>query len=488
MKYKISAFVLCLFIILSVLSSAMAEPVDAEPFAQEDLIQEADIGKAVIITLDGSSAQCSGKAEIAEGRVTIQDAGIYVLKGSYQGQIVVDSGKKDDVTLVLDNAQITSETSAVIYVKKAKKVSIVLNGSSTLVNGGSYEAIDENDIDAVIFSKSDLVLKGSGNLTIQAAVGHGIVSKDNLTITAGSYEIQSERHGLSGKDAVQIAGGSFQITTGGGSENGTMKPSDAAGKQWGRGGFVDSTAKEETPGTKGIKSDGSIFIQGGTFTMDCADDAIHAGGDVTIDGGDFRIRTADDGIHSDTKVIIQGGSFSIPYCYEGIEGESITVNGGTISITSTDDGFNAAGGADNSGYWGGFGGDANAFIEINGGDITVVSDGDSLDANGSITLNGGTLNLTCNGYGNTAIDYESGFANNGAQVTTNDGSENGNGMMHGGRGQMGGDFGQFGGRGQRGGAQMPGITMEPREDFGQRPYDPEMQGEKMFPGTPPQNR
>lgn len=483
MRSKLLAVILGMALLISVLPTSHAE---AELFSQEDLIQEADTKNAIAITLNANSAQSDGNVAIEAGRVTIRDAGVYILTGQYQGSIVVDAGKKDSIQLVLDNVQITSETFASIYVKKAEKVSVILNGSSTMVNGGSYEAIDENDVDSVIFSKTDLVLKGSGYLTIQAKAGHGIVSKDTLIITGGNYDIQSERHGLNGKDAIQIAGGSFRITTGGGSENAAMKPSDAAGKQWGQGRLPIQTSLEETIGTKGIKSNGSICIQGGIFTLDCADDAIHAGGDITIDSGDFSIRTADDAIHSDTNVTIQSGSFDIPYCYEGIEGETITVNGGTIRIISTDDGLNAAGGADNSGYWGGFSDNANAFIEINGGEITVVSDGDSLDSNGRITLNGGILNLTCNGYGNTAIDYESGFTNNGAEVTTNDGSENGTGMMHGGRGPMGGDFGQFGGRGNHNGERMPGGDMG--GDFGQRPDFPEMQGQDVLPGTPPQAR
>lgn len=472
MKRKLLAALLCAALLAASLPCALAE---SQLFTPEDLNQEADTRNASVITLNGTSAQGNGKITVRDGCVTIEDAGTYILTGQFLGSIVVDAGKSDAVQLVLDGVQITSETSAAIYVKKAEKTSIVLSGSSTLSNGGSYEAIDENNIDAVIFSKSDLVLKGSGNLTIQAQAGHGVVSKDTLIITGGNYDIQAERHGLSGKDAVQIAGGDFRITTGGGSESGTMKLSDAAGMQWGRGGYTSSTVTENTPGTKGIKSDGPICILGGTFALDCADDAIHAGGDVTIEGGDFSIRTADDGIHSDTNVTIQGGSFSIPYCYEGMEGETVTVNGGSIQITSTDDGINAAGGADGSGHWGGFAGNANAAIEINGGEITIVSDGDSLDANGSITLNGGTLNLTCNGYGNTAIDYETEYTNNGAQVTTNDGSENGTGMLHGGRGQMDGNWGQFGGRGER----KPGEDMGPRGDFGQRPDGSGMQGQPL---------
>ena len=110
------------------------------------------------------------------------------------------------------------------------------------------------------------------------------------------------------------------------------------------------------------------------------------------------------------------GSFSIPYCYEGIEGLSITVEDGDFQITSVDDGMNAAGGADSSGV-GGFGrggqdsfrSDSGIEIVINGGSFVIVSEGDCIDSNGALTINGGTFGLTCNGSGNTSLDADGSY-------------------------------------------------------------------------------
>ena len=54
---------------------------------------------------------------------------------------------------------------------------------------------------------------------------------------------------------------------------------------------------------------------------------------------------------------ISGGNINISQSYEGIEGLSIEIAGGEISLVSSDDGLNAAGGNDNSGF-GGRGGDS----------------------------------------------------------------------------------------------------------------------------------
>ena len=111
-------------------------------------------------------------------------------------------------------------------------------------------------------------------------------------------------------------------------------------------------------------------------------------------------------------------------------------------ITSVDDGINSADGTDSSGFGGArpgqeqFASSSDSFITINGGDFVIVSTGDCVDSNGTLTINNGTLDLTCNGSGNTAIDCDGTYTNNGGDVTTNDGSENNLGQM-GGQGGMG---------------------------------------------------
>src|SRR5690606_7742970 len=99
--------------------------------------------------------------------------------------------------------------------------------------------------------------------------------------------------------------------------------------------------------------------------------------------------------------------------YEGIEGLVITVQGGDVRITASDDGINVAGGNDGSGI--GRRGDAFAALEgallsIQGGDITVDAGGDGLDSNGSITMSGGRVIVDGPTMaGNGALDYNGNF-------------------------------------------------------------------------------
>lgn len=102
---------------------------------------------------------------------------------------------------------ISNPDSAAVYIASADKVFITLaEGTENVVsNGGTYTNVDENNIDGVIFSKADLSFNGTGVLTVTADAGHGIVSKDDLIFTGGSYEILAAEHGMEGKDSVRIA-------------------------------------------------------------------------------------------------------------------------------------------------------------------------------------------------------------------------------------------------------------------------------------------
>lgn len=315
-----------------------------------------------------------------------------------------------------------------------------------------------------------------GNYTITSA-GHGLSGKDSIAIADGTFSVTSDQDGIhaansedpslgylyiaagnftivsqgdaiSAQGVLQIDGGSYDLYTGSGSASVDMASGNEFSQMGGSRGAMSAQTEdtvteteEDTVSQKGIKGESTYAINNGTFTIDSADDCFHAGGAMTIAAGEFTLSSGDDAIHCDDALTVQSGTFTIPYCYEGIEGLSITIQDGVFDITSNDDGLNAAGGADSSGL-GGFSGQqqdsftstSDSFITINGGVFTIVSTGDCVDSNGALTINGGTLNLTCNGSGNTAIDCDGAYTNNGGDITTNDGSENNPGQMGGGKG------------------------------------------------------
>ncbi|MDO4198007.1 MAG: carbohydrate-binding domain-containing protein [Erysipelotrichaceae bacterium] len=387
----------------------------------------------------------------------INSGGTYVFTGESSSSIIVDAGKDSKVRLVLDNVNISTEDFAAIYVVSAKKTTVTLNEGSVnyLKDNGSYTQIDENNVDAIIFSKDDLVLNGTGTLNIETA-NHGIVSKDDLTFIDGSYNITASGQGIRGKDSVLINDGSYSIISGKDSIKSDNEEDEYRGYVYIAGGdfhiesmgdgiygynliriddgtfSIETSSSSENSSYKGIKTDGDIQIYGGNFSIDTYDDSIHSNGSIEINGGTFTLSTEDDGIHADNELTVNDGNIIISKSYEGLEGTVITINGGDINITSEDDGINAAsGGAGNS--WdmdhGGrkedftgnmpqvntpdtpvnsdgetytplsytspaFNGantDSSIKLIINGGNIYVNATGDGIDSNGSIEINGGTV-------------------------------------------------------------------------------------------------
>lgn len=407
---------------------------------------------------DGKIESSCDSLMISGSTVTIKEEGVYIISGALSnGQIMVDAQKTDKVQLVLDGAYINNSSSAPIYVRCADKLFITLKDGSenSLKVTGEYKAIDENNIDAAIFSKEDITLNGGGILNISADYGHGIVSKDELAVCGGNISVTAQKHALAGKDCVKISDGTLSLNAGkdgihaentddaasgfiyigGGNINidSDGDGMDAACAVQTDGGSIeiksgDTTAdfknksddffgnfrpedrSEDTVSTKGIKCDGSIVINGGSFKLNCADDAVHSNGNVEINGGDFEISTGDDGIHADNSVIINAGDINISESYEGIEGLTIDINGSNITLHSSDDGINAAGGNDGSGFRGAgtqSETEGEAYIKINGGVLHIFADGDGIDSNGSLYVSGGETYVEGpESSGNGALDYD----------------------------------------------------------------------------------
>lgn len=336
-----------------------------------------DASKSKLINLDDTT-----------GAVKISEEGTYVVTGSTSdGMVVIDVGEEADVHLVLRDAKINSKSSAAIYVVSADEVYITLEGESTLSNGGSYKAIDENDIDAVIFSKDDLTINGSGTLNINTQAEHAIVCKDDMVITGGTFNL---------------------------------------------------TAK-----TDAINTNDSLAITSGTFNIECGDDAIHTDGILQIDGGTYEI-TAAEGLEG-TYITINDGAFNINAGDDGINAAqkvsdykaTLVVNGGDITIKM--------GAGDTDGI------DSNGDIFINGGRIditgksTVDYDGTAEKNGGTLIINGTETDTIPNqlmgggmGGGREGLPSDGNFPSDGRFPSDGnfpgfpgDGQDNGQGMEQG---------------------------------------------------------
>ncbi|WP_342564270.1 carbohydrate-binding domain-containing protein [Paenibacillus sp. FSL R7-0345] len=317
-------------------------------FSDRDLEQTADLTAATRMNL------------VSNQDVTLSEEGVYVLSGDVENvTVVVDAAEEAKVQIVLDGVSITNDDAPAIYVKAADKVFVTSTDSDNDMEvTGTYVADGETNLDAVIFSRADLTLNGTGSLDIISAQGNGISSKDDLKITGGVYTIKSSADALEANDAILINDGTVTIETG----------KDA----------LHSENEEDT-------TLGNIYIEGGTLNITAADDAITANNLVQIDGGTINIETA----------------------VEGIEGNNIIINDGQITVYATDDGINATPKVSD-----------NASIEVNGGTIKVTmgsGDTDAFDSNGNLYINGGTIDVEAT----SAFDADGTAELNGGTVTVN---------------------------------------------------------------------
>ncbi len=257
--------------------------------------------------------------------MTISAAGEYTLTGTLSdGRIVVNGGDEDEITLYLNNANITNSSGSAIYVENAAEVIITLvDGTvNSVTDGSTYANLDEDgEPDAAVFSHDDLTINGNGTLTVQANYSEGIESRDDLKISGGNITISAVGIGLFGNNSVEIEAAVMAITAGG--------------------------------------------------------DTIHSDGDVLVESGALTLNSGDDGIHADATVTVNGGTINILQSYEGFEGTNVVINGGTIDIIASDDGINGAGGNDSSGNASVGSQDnfssSSASITITGGTITITA-------------------------------------------------------------------------------------------------------------------
>ncbi|UQZ34845.1 hypothetical protein C2I18_15695 [Paenibacillus sp. PK3_47] len=317
-------------------------------FSDRDLEQSADLAAATPMSL------------VSNQDVTLREEGVYVLSGDADNvTVTVDAAEDAKVQIVLDGVSITNDNAPAIYVKAADKVFVTSTDSENSMEvTGSYVADGETNLDAVIFSRADLTLNGTGSLAIVSSQGNGISSKDDLKITGGIYSIQSSADALEANDAILIHDGTITIDTG----------KDA----------LHSENEEDT-------TLGNIYIKGGTLTINAADDAITGNNLVQIDGGTINIESS----------------------VEGIEANNVIVNDGQITVYASDDGINATPNVN-----------ANAAIEVNGGTIKVTmgsGDTDAFDSNGDLFINGGTIDVEAT----SAFDADGTAELNGGTVTVN---------------------------------------------------------------------
>ncbi len=438
--------------------------------------------------------------EAGDTLVEIKKSGSYVLTGNYTAGVSIK--KELDVHLFLNNANVSSTNDVALSTGKSTTLTITaINGTSNTVN---TTANDEN----ALHVKGSLAINGTGKLSVTSATKHAIkvsgalvivdaqvvataekhavacgslnASNATITVTANKdginadcdfdnsnnktdYEFTTEQgyvslqnctftanvrgDGIQAETFVYINGGNLDITTqaewiaysSANMQTYDLEYDDFRYVRSGSSSYKKIASDERTNGTKyamlqsckGIKvgeieyeiedSDGNVtqtititngnyalVVESGNIVINSDDDAMHVNsGNAFINGGTITISTLDDGITADKLTRINGGTITITDCYEGLEGGQVEISNGTIDITAQDDGINAA--SDDKSI--------EKHIIISGGTVTVDAEGDGLDSNGSMLFTGGvTIVYGPTKGGNAGLDADNGIVINGGTV------------------------------------------------------------------------
>ena len=254
----------------------------------------------------------------------------------------------------------------------------VSESTVTITKSGTYVISGQSDgvqikVEADKSADVHLVLKGATMTNTNAAISATSAGHVYLTLAEGTTNSLSDSSSNSDEKADAALFSKVDLTING---KGTL---NVDGKK-----------------NNGIKANDTLHITGGTYNITAVGDAFNVNDELNITGTTMTIDAKEDGIHASGDLVIDSGTYNVKNSTEGLEGKSITINGGDITIYSTDDGVNAA--------------NKNAqqseiFFTMNGGNLTVEvgqGDTDPIDSNGNVTVTGGTIKMT----GQTGFDFD----------------------------------------------------------------------------------
>ncbi|MBR7032324.1 MAG: carbohydrate-binding domain-containing protein [Clostridia bacterium] len=388
-----------------------------EPAVDDHVTAREVSGAFTMTTADGAFTD-SGNV------YTITSAGTYTASGLLEGQIVVDAGEEDEVVIELSGATVTCGDDSPIKALSAGSVDIsAKRDTENVINDtrGTKTADDEGQGEGAIYAACDLKIKGYGTLEVNASYNNGIHTTDDLEIQNLTLKVTAYDNALKGNDSITVSSGTvIAISTNG-----------------------DGVKTENTDVSKNGVTRGDVILSGGTITVYAAGDGFQAAHDfemtageegaaptVTIYTGSYSGYTASDasttsykGVKVQNELNVCDGTITLQTFDDGLHADygtafddgttgagTITISGGTVSLSVYAPENKTAGGRPGPGGWGGqqsvAGADAihaDNVLNISGGTIVIDSAYEGLEAN-VINISGGKTTVSANDDGVNATN------------------------------------------------------------------------------------
>lgn len=443
-------------------------------FSKRDLDYSYDESSATKIQLADGAISIEGDGAAADGStLTLSADGTYIVSGSLaDGEIVVAAGDEDKLQVVFDGVSVTNSDGPAFFVDNADKVFITLaeGTQNSLADGATYSLDgDDDNRDGAIFSRDDLTINGTGELTVTGNYQHAIVSKDDLVIAGPTMDVTAKEDAMQGDDCIKVAEGAITVNAG---DDGLKSDTVVYVKD----GTIDVQSCVE-----GYEAE-KIIVDGGTHTIIASDDALNAALQTETSGaantafgdtpsgseppsapsdGEMPEAPSGDmpgqagGHHNDDHSGYHNGGSTGATTAVAFEqqGNAASGNGfgqkgngapggkgmrdgsGMPDGSTAPDGQQMPDGSTNGsapsfdngmqgGKMGGFGGGGGmaqssdtCLIQINGGTLTLSGGADGIDSNGNVEINGGVV-LVCgpNSGMDGSLDYDLSAQVNGGTV------------------------------------------------------------------------
>lgn len=356
------------------------EPVTEAPVSGTDIVAAIAFDSAGVTLSDAEggivSPENASNVTVNGTYVTIIKAGTYAVTGSCEnGQIKVstDNTAEPDaeVELSLEGVTLSNPTAAPIYVENVGSEAVVTiknNTENTLSDGTSHTDTYVNTdgetktINAVIFARDDLKIKGKGTLIVNANTEDGIVSANDLKIWNGNLQVNAADDGIRA-DTVRIGDPDDAVSAGGkGYENLNISITTQAG---------DGIKAESSDTGKGY-----VTVNGGTININAYSDGIQAEQNVTINDGDITVKTYTGSGYTGSSSSASTGQMG------GMDGNTNKSDASAKAIKAT--GLYDASGS----TW-----QSEGNIYITGGTISIDSSDDAVHCGGSMSVTGGRFTI-----------------------------------------------------------------------------------------------
>ena len=390
-------------------SVSASSATDSDDSVEDDSDAWKDEGTAVtdsvtglVITYVSGTEDCYTITENSTGEYTLTFSGItedtvYMISGTLNGNIVIETDEECDFKLGLDSVSITSSYEVPIACTSGNNLVIAaISDTENTVTDKRAEQTSDTAVSSCIYSVCDMKIQGNGTLTVVSENNNGIHTKGDLRVRNLTLTVTCADNALKGNDSVSVKSGT--ITLNAESGDGIVTTS------------TDYNKNGEQRGTVTVNSN-----QGDTvLTINAYCDGIDSAYDVIIEETEgnsvsvtIRTYTGAATVSSGTSggwggMPGRSGSWgqsgpdsnksaSTSFSCKGIKADnSVNINSGTVVIDAYDDAIHANSDVkmeSTSSY-----GSGNVFIT--GGNVTLSSSDDAVHADGKLVISGGDVDIS----------------------------------------------------------------------------------------------